>query len=136
MSHVWTHVRRPAVTLAIATLLASGGLVVAAPAAYAASPTVVVAEVYGGGGNSGATWRSDFVELFNHASTPVDLTGWKVSYWSAAGTTASSTLLSGTIAAGGRYLVKEADGANTGATALPIPDAIETVRGAGYRLRA
>ena len=127
MSHVWTHVRRPAVTLAIATLLASGGLVVAAPAAYAASPTVVVAEVYGGGGNSGATLRSDFVELFNRASTPVDLTGWKVSYWSAAGTTASSTLLSGTIAAGGRYLVKEADGANTGATALPIPDAIGTL---------
>lgn len=101
MSHVWTHVRRPAVTLAIATLLASGGLVVAAPAAYAASPTVVVAEVYGGGGNTLAPFRSDFVELFNRGSSPVDLTGWKVSYWSAAGTTASSTLLSGTIAAGG-----------------------------------
>ncbi|AKU17047.1 lamin tail domain-containing protein [Luteipulveratus mongoliensis] len=108
-------------SLAVATALSL------APSAHAASSSLVIAEAYGGGGNSGAPFVADFVELFNRGETPVDLTGWTVQYWSAAGTTPQKTELSGTVAPGGRYLVKEADGANTAAPALPTVDATGTI---------
>ena len=46
----------------------------------------MVSQVYGGGGNAGATFRNDYVELFNAGSTSVDLSGWSVQYATAAGT--------------------------------------------------
>ena len=90
--------------------------------AGAASTSLVVSQVYGGGGNAGATLRNDFIEVFNRGSSTVDVTGWSVQYASSAGTTWQVTNLSGTIPAGGHYLVQEAAG--TGGTAdLPPPDA-------------
>ncbi len=86
------------------------------------SSTVVISQVYGGGGNSGATYRNDFIELFNRGTSPVDLTGWSVQYGSATGTTWSVTPLSGSIAPGRYYLVQEAAGTG-GTTNLPTPDA-------------
>ena len=111
----------------LAPPVALAAIVAGAAPARAASPNVTVAEVYGGGGNSGAPLRSDFVELFNRGTAAVNLAGWSVQYWSSTGTTASSTPLAGSIAAGGRYLVKEADGANTAAPPLPTPDATGTI---------
>ena len=36
------------------------------PAAQAAAPNhLVISEVYGGGGNAGATYKTDYVELYN-----------------------------------------------------------------------
>jgi predicted extracellular nuclease len=90
--------------------------------ARAQSPDVVVSQVYGGGGNSGATYRNDFIELFNRGATPVDVTGWSVQYAAAAGSTWQKTDISGTIPAGGYYLVREAAGAG-GTVDLPTPDA-------------
>lgn len=106
-----------------------------APTAQAASTSVVISEVYGGGGNSGATYTSDFVELYNLGKTPVDLTGWKVQYWSSTGTTSQSTPLSGTVAPGANFLVKEADGAG-GTVPLPTPDVVGTIpmSGSGARV--
>jgi DNA/RNA endonuclease G (NUC1) len=86
----------------------------------------VISQIYGGGGNSGATLKNDYVELFNPGSQAVSVTGWSVQYASAAGTTWQVTNLSGTIAAGGYYLVQESQGAG-GTTALPTPDAIGTI---------
>jgi len=40
--------------------------------------SVVISQVYGGGGNSGATLKSDFIELFNFGSTSVNLSGWSL----------------------------------------------------------
>ncbi|MGV7841173.1 lamin tail domain-containing protein, partial [Mycobacterium kansasii] len=54
---------------------------------------VVISQVYGGGGNSGASYTHDFIELFNPTGSPVDLTGWKVRYASAAGTFNNTTSL-------------------------------------------
>lgn len=107
-----------------------------APSAEAASTSIVISEAYGGGGNSGATWKSDFVELYNLGTTAVDLTGWKVQYWSSAGTTPQSTPLTGSVAPGTSFLVKEADGANAGATPLPTPDVVGTIpmSGSGARV--
>ena len=116
------HRKRVLAALTVAPLGLATALI-CAPAATAASDTVVIAEAYGGGGNSGAPLRSDFVELANRSQEQVDLTGWSLAYYSANGTSAQTTPLSGTIAAGGRYLVKQADGANAAAPALPEPDA-------------
>jgi uncharacterized protein len=93
--------------------------------AFAASD-VVISQIYGGGGNSGASLKNDFIELHNRSTNPVDLTGWSVQYASATGTTWSRTLLTGTIAPGGFYLVQEAQGAG-GTVSLPTPDAIGTL---------
>lgn len=118
--------RRRALAALTLAPFALTGLAVVAPSASAASPDLVVSEAYGGGGNSGATHRSDFVELANRAQSDVDLTGWTLRYYSASGTTPQTTPLSGTVVAGGRYLVKQADGANQSGTALPLPTADAT----------
>jgi predicted extracellular nuclease len=86
---------------------------------------VVISQVYGGGGNSGATFRNDFVELFNRGPAPVSLTGWSLQYGPATGTTWQVTLLTGSIAPGGYYLVQLASQAVVGAP-LPPADATGT----------
>lgn len=83
-----------------------------------AQSQVVISQVYGAGGNTGATYKNDFVELFNTGSTTVDLTSWSIQYASATGTgnfgSNSSQLvaLSGSIAPGGYRLIKLAGGTN------------------------
>lgn len=87
---------------------------------------VVINEVYGGGGNSGATYKNDFIELYNNSGTAVSLAGWSVQYASASGSTWTVTNLSGTIPANGYYLIQEAAGTG-GSVSLPTPDAIGTI---------
>jgi Lamin Tail Domain len=89
------------------------------------SGSLVVAEVYAAGGNSGAAYANDYAELFNRGASPVAVDGWTLQYASAAGTSWQATALSGTIPAGGRYLVQLASGGTNGA-ALPAPDATGT----------
>ncbi len=90
------------------------------------SPNVVISQAYGGGGNSGATYKNDFIEIFNRGSASVDLTNYSVQYASSAGTTWQVTKLSGTIQPGQYYMVQEAPGAG-GTTSLPTPDATGTI---------
>lgn len=93
----------------------------------AAAPVhLVISEVYGGGGNSGATFRNDFIEVYNPGNTAVDLTGWSVQYAAAAGTSWQVTPLTGSIPAKSFYLIQEAAGSG-GTTALPTPDAVGTI---------
>jgi DNA/RNA endonuclease G (NUC1) len=87
---------------------------------------VVISQVYGGGGNSGATYRNDFIELFNPGTSPVSLAGWSVQYASASGSSWHVTALSGSIQPGGYYLVQEAQGSG-GTTSLPTPDATGSI---------
>jgi predicted extracellular nuclease len=72
---------------------------------------------------AGATWKNDFIELFNRGNTPVSLNGWSVQYVSAAGTGtwAVTNLTNVTLAPGQYYLVQEAAGAG-GTQNLPTPD--------------
>ncbi len=115
-------------------VLASFALLLAAISAEAASPNLVIAEVYGGGGNSGATYKNDFIVLFNRGNSAVDVNGWSVQYASAAGTSWSVTTLATTsaiIPPGGYFLIQEAQGSG-GAVDLPTPDVIGTIAmGAG-----
>jgi hypothetical protein len=89
------------------------------------SGSVVVGELYAAGGNSGAAYANDYVELFNRGAADVAIDGWTLQYASAASTTWQQTALSGTIPAGGRYLVQLASGGTNGA-ALPAADATGT----------
>ena len=110
----------------------SGGRLLAAALAFAAAGSaqaeVVISQVYSGGGSAGASFKSDFIELHNNGDTAVDLSGWSVQYNIAASTFAwQRTALSGSIAPGGYYLIKQGDG-SADTPALPAPDAIGTIQ--------
>lgn len=101
---------------AAALVVAFTGLASAAP-----STTVVISQVYGGGGNNGATFTHDFVELHNISGSEQTITGWTLQYASATNSTNTwSTLpLTGTIPAGGYFLIQLASGGSNG-VALPV----------------
>src|SRR5436305_864591 len=103
--------------LLVALLLA----VAAASARGSGSGSIVLGEVFAAGGNSGAPYANDYVELFNRGASAVAIDGWTLQYASASSTTWQVTALSGTIPAGGRYLVQLASGGGNGAP-LPTPD--------------
>ncbi|ALN93183.1 endonuclease/Exonuclease/phosphatase family protein [Lysobacter gummosus] len=110
----------------------SGGRLLAAALAFAAAGSaqaeVVISQVYSGGGSAGASFKSDFIELHNNGDTAVDLSGWSVQYNIAASNFAwQRTALSGSIAPGGYYLIKQGDG-SADTPALPAPDAIGTIQ--------
>lgn len=78
---------------------------------------VIISEIYGAGGNSGATWRNDYVVLYNTTSSPVNLTGWSLQYASATGTSWSNKVdLTITIAANKFALIQLASSGANGAT--------------------
>jgi len=67
-------------------VLAAVGTMLALAGPAGAAGNIVVSQVYGGGGNTGAPYRSDFVELFNRSTSTISITGWSVQYSSATGT--------------------------------------------------
>jgi uncharacterized protein len=97
----------------------------AAPASGGGAGSIVVGQLYASGGNSGATYSNDYVELFNRGAGAVAIDGWTLQYASAASTSWGTTALSGSIPAGGRYLVQLASGGVNGG-ALPVADATGT----------
>ncbi|MFI9485230.1 ExeM/NucH family extracellular endonuclease [Promicromonospora sp. NPDC052451] len=119
---------RAAVAAALAAALAlPASAAFAAPTGAEDGPDsghVVISEAYLVGGSSGQPYRNKFVELYNPTDEPVSVDGWSVQYKSATGASFSGiTPLSGTIAAGGHYLVQGASNAANG-DALPTPDAV------------
>ena len=108
---------------AIAPLLAVSGALLAASPAQAVSPNVVISEVYGGGGNTGAPWKSDFVELYNGSDAAVDVSGWVVQYYSATGGAGGKATLVNSIPAHRTFLVRMATNIASTASPLPTPDA-------------
>lgn len=96
-----------------------------------ANSQVVISQVYGGGGNTGATFRNDFIELFNRGTSSVNLSGWSVQYASSTGSSwAKTDLTNVTLAPGQYYLIQQAQGTG-GIAALPTPDAIGTIAMSG-----
>ena len=53
---------------------------VSADASASLADHVLIHQVYGGGGNSGATYKNDFIELYNPTDKTIDLTGFSVQY--------------------------------------------------------
>ncbi|MBI1765440.1 MAG: lamin tail domain-containing protein [Acidobacteria bacterium] len=95
-------------------------------ARLAASPDIVISQIYGAGGNSGATWRNDFIELFNRGPAAVNLSGWSIQYASSTGTTWQKTDLTGSLQPGQYLLIQQASGGTNGAV-LPTPDVTGTI---------
>ncbi|MFZ4573911.1 MAG: lamin tail domain-containing protein [Phycisphaerales bacterium] len=92
-------------------------LALVAGMAAGSSGQVVISEVYGGGGNAGATYRNDFVELFNRGTTNVSIANWSVQYAASTGTTWQVVAIPAgvTLAPGQHYLIALASGGATGA---------------------
>jgi predicted extracellular nuclease len=109
----------------LAALLA--GMTLTAFAQTTPANHVVISQLYAGGGNSSATagtatYKNDFVELYNPTAAAVDLSGWTLQYGSATSEAAWSgkAALSGSIGAGKFLLVKLQGGTN--GVDLPSPD--------------
>ncbi|MCK5892329.1 ExeM/NucH family extracellular endonuclease, partial [Aeromicrobium sp.] len=109
----------PALATVAATLTA--GLLAAVPAQAAPDGSgPVIAELYLSGGSANAPYTHKFVELHNPTDEPVDLTGWSLQYRPATGGstgTFSVTPLSGSIPAGGDFLVR---GNSNGSSGVPL----------------
>jgi len=109
------------------TVIAPGGLATSSTNfTVSASVAVTISQVYGGGGNSGALYKNDFIELYNAGTSTVDLSSYAVQYASAASSSWSETVLSGSLLPGHHYLVAEAQGAG-GTQNLPTPQATGTI---------
>lgn len=109
------------------TVIAPGGLATSSSNfTVTATIAVTISQVYGGGGNSGATYKNDFIELYNAGTSTVDLSNYAVQYASATSSSWSETLLSGSLAPGHHYLIQEAQGSG-GTTNLPTPEATGTI---------
>jgi uncharacterized protein len=107
----------------LVALVGFGFVGLGAGESHAVSTSVVVSQVYGAGGNAGATYRNDYIELFNRGSAPVSLSGWSVQYGAQNGSTWTSTNLPVvTLQPGQYFLVQETSGGANGAL-LPTADA-------------
>lgn len=91
---------------------------------------LVISQIYGGGGNSGATYRNDYVELFNPGSLPASVSGWSIQYASASGSSWQVGHLNGTIPGGGYYLVQLSSGGASGVL-LPAANATNAINISG-----
>jgi len=87
---------------------------------------VVISQVYGGGGATSlpATYKKDYIELFNPTSQPVDLGGWSLQYGSATGTGNWSPphVLPALTIQPGQYLLIEEGGGTVGGDFPLAPD--------------
>jgi len=108
-----------------------------APTTALAAPDgsgVVIAEAYLKGGSANAPFTNKFVELYNPTDAAISLAGWSIQYRSASSTAAPSAgntaPLTGTIAAGGSYLVQMGSNGDNGA-ALPEPDLVTGLNPSG-----
>jgi uncharacterized protein (TIGR03437 family) len=90
---------------------------------------LAITQIYGGGGNASATYKNDFIEIFNRGNTAVSLNGLSVQYAAATSTTGnySVTALPNVLLQPGQYfLIQESSGGATG-VGLPAPDATGTI---------
>ena len=90
----------------------------------------VISQLYGAGGNASATFRNDFIEIFNRGTSTVNLAGWSVQYTFGTGTTWQVTPLCPAgpclLLPGKYFLVQEASGGGNG-DLLPAANATGTI---------
>ena len=122
MNQFLASIHTPGRRTVLAALLASLSV-----SAFAEPANVVISQVYGGGGNSGATFRHDFIEIFNRGSTAVTIGGWSVQYASSTGSSWQVTAIPDGVELqpGQYYMIREAAG--TAGTADEPADIVGTI---------
>jgi hypothetical protein len=121
--------------LLIALALASYHFLSTPPIVQAVgSPDVVISQIYGGGGNSLATFKCDYIELYNRGTSTVNLAGYSIQYAPRTATAAGSNfgqtgnqtnITSGSIAPGHYFLIQLQCG--TTGSSLPTSDATGSI---------
>lgn len=110
---------KTAITLGVAGVALSA---VTRAQAQANTNTLVISQVYGGGGSTSAsaTFKNDYIELFNNSNNTLDLSAYSLQYNSATGANAyTASALTGMVAPHDYFLVKEGT-AGTGGSDLPV----------------
>ncbi len=79
--------------------------------------SLLISQVYPGASLTGSPYRSDYVELRNRTSAPVNINGWSLQYATASGLAWTVAPLSGTVPANGRHLIV----LNSGSTGQSLP---------------
>jgi predicted extracellular nuclease len=114
--------------LGITLTLAAGALAVAPLPAAAQTPRLVISQLYGGGGVDDPALQYDFVELHNTGQTPVVLDGLSLQYAAPFGFGVFGenpiTQLTGTVPAGGYFLVRLDGDPTVGTPLTAVPDQI------------
>jgi uncharacterized protein len=90
--------------------------------AQAGPSAIVISQVYAGGDSAGAAFGSDFVELLNRSSMPVNLSGWSIQYAAANGIAWQVTPLNGAILPGHYMLIGALAGLFNRGIGLVVPD--------------
>jgi hypothetical protein len=93
-------------------------------------PDVIITEVYGGGGNSGATYKNDFIELYNTTESSIEIGGWSIQYYTATNigvSTNNFVIPAGETIVANKYFLIQAATAGGGTINLPTPDAVCTL---------
>ncbi len=100
----------------------------AAPVTTQGFQSITISQVYtpGGGGGGASGLNHSFIELHNRTDVAVSVGGWTVQFSQTTGSPWSTTPLSGSIPAGGYYLVQEGNFVGNGMP-LPAPDAMGTI---------
>lgn len=117
--------RIAALALTTAFTMSMGTLIAAPAFANVAGTGVVINEAYLSGGSSGAAFKNKFIELYNPTDKDVVLDGMSLQYRAAGSSGASNSVvaLTGTIKAGGYFLVQApGNGTTPAGAALPTPD--------------
>ncbi len=93
---------------------------------------IVISQLYGGPSSIGATYKDDFIELFNRGTTAVNLNGWKLQYASATNNSAVTNWVKKTILPdfnlqpGQYYLIQETIHSINGVE-LPVNADLKTI---------
>ena len=125
MGSVGRRARRVLAGLFVVAAVGVVPLAASPPAGAVMESGLVISQVYGGGGTSGATYNSDFVELFNRGSNTESLLGWSLQFAAGGSNTWSVMPLSGTLEPGKHLLVKLGSSGSSGAS-LPAADMVNT----------
>ncbi len=110
-----------------------GGLVSSPAQAAPDGSQLVISEAYVNGTAAGAAYTHRFVELYNPTDAPISLSGLSLQYRSATGQAAATTVvpLTGTVAAGGHFLLRGSANSGTSGAELPAADQSATFNSSG-----
>jgi hypothetical protein len=111
----------------ITAMLVGGGSDTATVSVFSGLDHIVISQTYGGGGNTGASFRNDFVELFNATNAAISLGGLSVQYASATGSSWAVAPLPAVIVPPGGYFLLQLRSNGAMGSVLPTPDATGTI---------